>query len=283
MFLNEIKIKNGQDDTILNLSQFTFIVGDENFRIDLNENSNSELNSYGISLQRLGLFVYNNRRCEKLYNMIPTSYESATEWFSLYKEIYPNDELVNYGSYNIVGTSFSCEYLFGGYCVSQIISFLFDCSRFCKSNGNSIVLIEYPERYMRPKEQIAFMNVLRKHFSNNHQFIITTESPYVLGCVPYGEYKIYKTDDNSDLYEFDYFNTYGASVDRIMTYVLDLPMRCIPDVEEKINLLSKLIEENKLDDAKKMLLEDFNDIDRDDPVLGGKRTLLKTKEILAKS
>jgi hypothetical protein len=74
MFLKEIKIKNGQDDTILNLSQFTFIVGDENFRIDLNENSNSELNSYGISLQRLGLFVYDSDQYE---DTSPELYEDS--------------------------------------------------------------------------------------------------------------------------------------------------------------------------------------------------------------
>ena len=113
MFLKDIKIKNGQDDTTLKLSQFTFIVGDENFRIDLNENSNSELNSYAISLQRLGLFVYDSDQYEKLYNMIPTSYESAVKWFDFYKEIFPNHELINNGSYSIKGNSFSSESIFG--------------------------------------------------------------------------------------------------------------------------------------------------------------------------
>jgi hypothetical protein len=81
--------------------------------------------------------------------------------------------------------------------------------------------------------------------------------------------------------EFMEFNTYGANLERLSEEVFGTPGRFVPEIQQKMDKLSELITNGKLAEANSMLANDFREIDRDDPELNRKRTLIRTKELLA--
>lgn len=182
-------------------------------------------------------------------------------------------ELVSSGYNNVFGWI--------GYLLKRLIDVTPEGEDFKKTHA--IVLVDEIDTYLHPLWQSRALRVLMDTFPNV-QFVVTTHSPYVVGSIPNDRLRIYVCKPRNHLVEieaFTEFNTYGANLERLSEEVFGTPARFVPEIQEKMDNLSKLIDEGKLAEAKKMLAEDFREIDRDDPELSRKRTLIKTKELLA--
>jgi len=182
-------------------------------------------------------------------------------------------ELVSSGYNNVFGWM--------GYLLKRLIDVTPEGEDFKKTHA--IVLVDEIDTYLHPIWQSRALRVLMDTFPNV-QFVVTTHSPYVVGSIPNDRLSIYICKPRNHLVEieaFTEFNTYGANLERLSEEVFGAPARFVPEIQEKMEGLSKLINDGKLAEAKKMLAEDFREIDRDDPELSRKRTLIKTKELLA--
>lgn len=183
-------------------------------------------------------------------------------------------ELVSSGYNNVFGWM--------GYLLKRLIDVTPEGEDFKKTHA--IVLVDEIDTYLHPVWQSRALRVLMDTFLNV-QFVITTHSPYVVGSIPNDRLRIYvckpQTDRLVAVEEFTEFNTYGANLERLSEEIFGTPGRFVPEIQQKMYDLSILIDKGKLDEAKRMLAEDFREIDRDDPELNRKRTLIKTKELLA--
>lgn len=183
-------------------------------------------------------------------------------------------ELVSSGYNNVFGWM--------GYLLKRLIDVTPEGEDFKKTNA--IVLVDEIDTYLHPVWQSRALRVLMDTFPNV-QFVVTTHSPYVVGSIPSNRLRIFICKPTSDhlvaVEEFTDFNTYGANLERLSEKVFGTPGRLAPEIEQKMYALSGLIDEGKLEEAKRMLAHDFREIDRDDPELNRKRTLIKTKELLA--
>ncbi len=183
-------------------------------------------------------------------------------------------ELVSSGYNNVFGWM--------GYLLKRLIDVTPEGEDFKKTHA--IVLVDEIDTYLHPVWQSRALRILMDTFPNV-QFIVTTHSPYVVGSIPNDRLRIYvcKTQANYlvEVEEFTEFNTYGANLDRLSAEVFGTPGRFVLDIQLKMGYLSNLIDSGQLAEAKNMLVNDFREIDRDDPELTRKRTLIKTKELLA--
>jgi predicted ATP-binding protein involved in virulence len=183
-------------------------------------------------------------------------------------------ELVSSGYNNVFGWM--------GYLLKRLIDVTLEGEDFKKTHA--IVLVDEIDTYLHPVWQSRALRVLMDTFPNV-QFVVTTHSPYVVGSIPSDRLKIYvcRTQANHqvEVEEFTEFNTYGANLERLSEAVFSTPGRFVTDIQQKMDNLSKLISNGNLDAANSMLANDFLEIDRDDPELARKRTLIKTKQLLA--
>lgn len=183
-------------------------------------------------------------------------------------------ELISSGYNNVFGWM--------GYLLKRLIDVTPEGEDFKKTNA--IVLVDEIDTYLHPVWQSRALRVLMDTFPNI-QFVVTTHSPYIVGSIPNNRLRIYvcKPQPNHKVAveEFTEFNTYGANLERLSEEVFGTPGRFVPEIQQKMQDLSKLIEKGNLEEAKNMLANDFREIDRDDPELNRKRTLIKTKELLA--
>jgi len=183
-------------------------------------------------------------------------------------------ELISSGYNNVFGWM--------GYLLKRLIDVTPTGEDFKKTNA--IVLVDEIDTYLHPVWQSRALRVLMDTFPNV-QFVVTTHSPYVLGSIPNNRLRIYvckpQGDSMVEVEEFSEFNTYGANLERLSEEVFGTPGRFVPEIQRKMENLSELIANDKLVEANNMLANDFRDIDRDDPELNRKRTLIKTKELLA--
>jgi len=183
-------------------------------------------------------------------------------------------ELVSSGYNNVFGWM--------GYLVKRLIDVTTESEDFKKTHA--IVLVDEIDTYLHPVWQSRALRVLMDTFPNV-QFVVTTHSPYVIGSIPNNHLRIYvcKPQENHQVgvEEFMEFNTYGANLERLSEEVFGTPGRLVPEIQQKMDKLSELIANSKLAEANKMLANDFREIDRDDPELNRKRTLIRTKELLA--
>ena len=182
-------------------------------------------------------------------------------------------ELISSGYNNVFGWI--------GYLLKRLIDVTPNGEDFRQTHA--IVLVDEIDTYLHPIWQSRALRVLMDTFPNI-QFIVTTHSPYVVGSIPSDRLRIYICKPINHLVEieaFMEFNTYGAKLERLSEVVFGTPGRFVPEVQEKMDRLSKLIDSGKLNEAKQMLVDGFREIDHDDPELNRKRTLIKTKELLA--
>ncbi len=148
----------------------------------------------------------------------------------------------------------------------------------------AIVLIDEIDTYLHPLWQTKILEVLVRRFPNV-QFVVTTHSPYIIGSIPGDKIKIYtciKTQNVVDIESFEEFNAYGANIDKLSEKLFGVNGRFVSKVQERFTELSKLVNSNELEEAKKFISKSFSDIDTNDSELLRMKMLIRTKEILAK-
>jgi predicted ATP-binding protein involved in virulence len=139
------------------------------------------------------------------------------------------------------------------------------------SQGQGIVLIDEIELHLHPSWQRKVMRRLMATFKNC-QFIVTTHSPQVIGevesrCVRFLE---------RDLEEKIICWTPGQAFGKDSNYILELmgDRRRNKEIDEAINILSRLVDEEKFDEARQKILDIKDKIDGDDTDLSSAETLI---------
>ncbi len=109
------------------------------------------------------------------------------------------------------------------------------------------MLIDEIDLHLHPAWQREVLPALETTFSGC-QFIVTTHSPQVLGRVPKGNVFILENFEMIPKHP----HTYGRDANSILGEVMGLPERP-KDIEQLIHDASRLVDEEKLDEAKIVL------------------------------
>lgn len=144
---------------------------------------------------------------------------------------------------------------------------------------SGIILIDEIDLHLHPSWQRLMIPQLTNIFPNC-QFIVSTHSPQVVSHTRPESLFLLKNDKAKLTYN-KATESYGKNTDRILEDLLGVDAR--PTKEKRaINKLYRLIEENKLDEAKKEI-ENLNKIIiGGDPELVKAEVLIKRKEIIGK-
>lgn len=134
--------------------------------------------------------------------------------------------------------------------------------------GNGIVLIDEVDLHLHPAWQRELIPALGKTFPGC-QFIVTTHSPQVLGRVPKDNVFIL---ENFQLVR-NRPHTYGRDANSILGEVMGVPERP-KDIEELIRTASRLVDEERLDEAKAALKNLADAVGEDDSMVVRIRTLM---------
>ncbi len=145
--------------------------------------------------------------------------------------------------------------------------------------GEGVILIDEIDLHLHPSWQRLIIPQLLNTFPNC-QFIISTHSPQVLSHVK-PEYLFLLDNKNNNLSYTKAIESYGKNSDRILEDLLGVDAR---PSKEKIRLqkLFKLIEEGRVEEAKKEVNELSKIIVGGDPELVKANVLIKRKEIIGK-
>jgi predicted ATP-binding protein involved in virulence len=143
--------------------------------------------------------------------------------------------------------------------------------------GSGVVLIDEIELHMHPSWQRRVLGVLKEVFPNI-QFIVTTHSPQVLGEAD-DRYKViglYSKEDNSVCISEEYI--YGKDSNGVLKNNMDTPIRS-EAIQSKFDNFYKLLDEEKFENAEK-ILEDINNLVADnDPELASCWIKLKMEQM----
>lgn len=134
--------------------------------------------------------------------------------------------------------------------------------------GNGIVLIDEVDLHLHPAWQRELIPALGKTFPGC-QFIVTTHSAQVLGRVPKDNVFIL---ENFQLVR-NRPHTYGRDANSILGEVMGVPERP-KDIEELIRTASRLVDEERLDEAKAALKNLADAVGDDDSMVVRIRTLM---------
>ena len=205
MFLKEITYTNWTTKEVITkkLSRITLVVGDngsgKSYLINSilqNYGGNDEFNTYELlyanSLNVLckvknengGSFIHNTTE-----NFIFKERNNIENWFKLYnrndlKLIINKDEpfWLPFSPFeDDKGNRYSPSCLSSGYDkVLQILAWISNKGNYCVNNKeNSLILIDDFDIYLHPTLQLHFLKTLSDYMPENHQFIISTHSPFV--------------------------------------------------------------------------------------------------------
>jgi len=206
MFLKEITYTNWTTKEVITkkLSRITLVVGDngsgKSYLINSilqNYGGNDEFNTYELlyanSLNVLckvknengGSFIHNTTE-----NFIFKERNNIENWFKLYnrndlKLIINKDEPFGlpFSFEDNKGNRYSSSCLSSGHeKVLEIIAWISNKGNYCVNNNNkenSLILIDDFDTYLHPDLQLHFLKILSDYMPENHQFIISTHSPFV--------------------------------------------------------------------------------------------------------
>ncbi len=150
----------------------------------------------------------------------------------------------------------------------------------------AICLIDEIDTYLHPAWQYSILSGLVKHFPNT-QFIITSHSPFVLTTVLPESITIYNIQTEGEI-KIEEINTnlYGATVNRATTEMgsTERMKKNGIDFTHDIERLFTLIENNQLEEAKKLYDEKLSKIDAelDLDIIRAKR-MMRSKELINKA
>jgi len=145
--------------------------------------------------------------------------------------------------------------------------------------GDGIVLIDEIDLHLHPLWQRVIVAKLTEVFPNC-QFIVSTHSPQVLSHVKAEHIFLLQPQEN-DISIIKPTESYGKSTDRQLEDILGVESRPL-EIKEELHQLYKLIQEQKLEDAKQLMAKLENKIEGREPELVKADVLIKRKEILGK-
>jgi predicted ATPase len=204
MFLKEITYTNWTTKEVITkkLSRITLVVGDngsgKSYLINSilqNYGGNDEFNTYELIYANSLNVVYNTKSKNggsfidnTTEDFIFKERNNVENWFKLYnrndlKLIINKDE--PFGSLfsfeDNKGNSYKMINLSSGHeKVLQILAWISNKGNYCVNNKeNSLILIDDFETYLHPTLQLHFLKILSDYMPENHQFIISTHSPFV--------------------------------------------------------------------------------------------------------
>jgi len=144
---------------------------------------------------------------------------------------------------------------------------------------NGIILIDEVDLHLHPAWQRLVIPKLVETFPNS-QFFISTHSPQVISHVKHTSLFLLKNIENR-LYIRLATESYGKTSDRILEDILGVDAR--PSEEKiRLNAIYVMIEEGKLEEAKKEIKNLEQIIIGGEPELSKARVLIKRKEIIGR-
>ncbi len=144
--------------------------------------------------------------------------------------------------------------------------------------GEGVVLIDEIELHLHPEWQRRIIPSLTQTFPNC-QFIITTHSPQILGEIQNGI--VYRLSPSPKGIVAEKMQTYGRDSNQILEDVMDVSERS-PTFKNDLRRLFRLIEDGKLDEAKRLQQELENSIQYDEPEFAKSDALIRRKEVLGR-
>ena len=145
--------------------------------------------------------------------------------------------------------------------------------------GDGIILIDEIDLHLHPLWQRVIVSKLSEVFPNC-QFIISTHSPQVLSHVK-AEHIFILQPKKDDVSITKPTESYGRSTDRQLEDILGVASRP-KDIKEDLHNLYKLIQNQELKEAKKLIAKLEKEIEGREPELVKAEVLIKRKEILGK-
>lgn len=143
-------------------------------------------------------------------------------------------------------------------------------------DGKGIILIDEIELHLHPKWQSCIIDRLTQTF-RNCQFIVTTHSPLVITNTEWISLLQY----TSQGIVCERVRSYGKDVNRILATLMESPERQI-DIQNELSNLFKLIDENKLEEARNLRQEIATQLQEEDPKLVRADWLIQRKAIMQK-
>lgn len=118
--------------------------------------------------------------------------------------------------------------------------------------GEGVVMIDEIDLHLHPSWQKSIIKCLRATFPNI-QFIVTTHSPLVINHVKKENIFLLENNTCTPLKDkLPQLNTYGAEVEEILKVVQQTPELLPQDVTKQLDLYFDLIDNNQIEEAKKM-------------------------------
>lgn len=147
-------------------------------------------------------------------------------------------------------------------------------------HGHGVIIIDEIELHLHPKWQQTVLGDLQEVFPNI-QFIVTTHSPQVLSHIDPKHANVIKLSSGvHDVEQTTVRETYGKNADRIYEDNMDVSARP-KAVQNKLDDVFNLIDERKLDEAKRSISELKADIGEDGQLVKAS-TLIKRIEMIGK-
>lgn len=240
-----------QDDKDINTFTFPMQIADERYINAFSKVRFYEAggNSSVTQLQEEIIGYVDKFVCEKGR----TSFEAYTEIQRLIDDIFSGFDLqIRFKSINrdkkliftnSKGVEFGIEGLSNG--EQQILSKVFVL--FTDDMKEHIILIDEPESSLHPSWQTRILPVLRRCAeTNNCQIIVATQSPQVIASAHRDEIRFFVRDDNGNVKaEVCSSNPYGWTVERVLTEIQGVKNLRVPEIENKLSELKRLLQENK--------------------------------------
>lgn len=194
---------------------------------------------------------------KQVYEQGKTSFEAYNNIQTLIENIFPNFNLqirfkgINRDKKliftNLSGDEFGIDGLSGG--ERQILSKIFPL--FTDDMKGHVILFDEPEESLHPSWQNRLVPILRKCAKDNDcQFIIATHSPQIISAARKEEIRILKRNDKGVVQAGTCMDgPYGWTVEKVLTEIQDVDYTRVPEVEEKLLELFRMLEEGKYDTA----------------------------------
>ncbi|WP_373398381.1 AAA family ATPase [Algoriphagus halophilus] len=129
--------------------------------------------------------------------------------------------------------------------------------------GEAVILIDELDLHLHPKWQRTIVSDLTRTFPNC-QFIATTHSPQIIGEVNPKAINIIDKNYEEEVYKPNV--AFGLDAQRVLEELLDAPIRNV-DINKKFIELSKSVDDEKFEDAKKLISELKQILGEHDPEL----------------
>ncbi|OAV72715.1 hemin importer ATP-binding subunit [Bacteroidales bacterium Barb6] len=108
-----------------------------------------------------------------------------------------------------------------------------------------VILMDEPEESLHPSWQSCLVPILRQYAKENDcQFILATHSPQIISSVRKEELRLLVRDENSYVRAVTCSEgPYGWTVEKVLSEIQDVQHFRVPEVEDKLERLRKMIEE----------------------------------------